>query len=387
MKRVLYITSSIPNKSAGNSLRAYQTIKAISTFANITLFVAHEGEGKISLELEKKAEKIYKEKINIKDKIKGFIVHVVKGEPMQIGKSHSFSKVSKLQTIARQMDPDIIYAHTVRCAHYGISASKVLEGKCQTILDYQDCYSERFSKISKKSNKTVKSVIYGIESKLLDRYEKKIQSKFDDCISITERDKNLLDIEGVQVVPNYVHDPENVAFDMNSKNRIIYVGNMGTYYNISAVKFFCEKVCPILDKRGIKYEFQVIGKKPTQEIKQYENKKITIKGYVNDLSKEYEKAYISVCPVRFATGIQNKIIESMYYGVPVVSSWPAYEGVGAKRDESIMVAETPQEYANSIETLINNRKIYRSVSKKAKKVAKKKYSFGMVCERIKEIIE
>lgn len=387
MKRVLYITSSIPNKSAGNSLRAYQTIKAISTFANITLFVAHEGEGEINLEVEKRVEKIYKEKINLKDKIKGALVHIVKGEPMQIGKSHSFSKVSKLKTIARQVNPDIVYAHTVRCAHYGISATKVLEDKCQTILDYQDCYSERFSQISKKSNKTIKSTIYGIESKLLNRYEKKIQSKFDDCISITERDKNLLDVEGVQVVPNYVHDSTDVAFDIKNNNRIIYVGNMGTYYNISAVKFFCEKICPILEKRGIKYEFQVIGKNPTQEIKQYENKKITIEGYVDDLKKGYEKAYISVCPVRFATGIQNKIIESMYYGVPVIASWPAYEGVSAKRDESIMVAKTPQEYANSIETLVTNRKIYKSVSKKAKKVAKKKYSFGMVCGRLKRIIE
>jgi hypothetical protein len=61
-----------------------------------------------------------------------------------------------------------------------------------------------------------------------------------------------------------------------------------------------------------------------------------------------------VAPLNIARGTQNKILEAMAMGVPVVSSRIAAGGVDAVSGEHFLVADTAEEYAQAISSIVDN---------------------------------
>ena len=62
---------------------------------------------------------------------------------------------------------------------------------------------------------------------------------------------------------------------------------------------------------------------------------------------------MSVAPLSIARGTQNKILEAMAMGVPVVCSEKAVAGVDAKPGEHLLTASNPTEYAEVIGQLLD----------------------------------
>ena len=53
------------------------------------------------------------------------------------------------------------------------------------------------------------------------------------------------------------------------------------------------------------------------------------------------------CPVRIAGGTRFKILEAMATGIPVVSTSVGAEGLNVTADENILIADTPEEFAEA----------------------------------------
>jgi glycosyltransferase involved in cell wall biosynthesis len=66
------------------------------------------------------------------------------------------------------------------------------------------------------------------------------------------------------------------------------------------------------------------------------------------------KSALTIAPLNIARGTQNKVLESMAMGVPVVASPAAAAGVDAKDEEHFLVAASPAEYAGAILRLLDD---------------------------------
>lgn len=87
-----------------------------------------------------------------------------------------------------------------------------------------------------------------------------------------------------------------------------------------------------------------------------------------------------VAPMQSSIGLQNKLLEAMAMGIPCVTSYLANNALKAKNGEQILVASSPQEYANQIFSLLENNSLYSTLVENARLFIKNNYSWSELNE-------
>lgn len=107
---------------------------------------------------------------------------------------------------------------------------------------------------------------------------------------------------------------------------------------------------------------------------------------LEEFGKEYMKdCKVSVCPVKIAGGIQNKILEAMSMGIPVVTTPEGAEGIGASED-ILGIANTDEEYAQKVISLIQNEQTCSNTTQNARKFILERFSWEKVGENWHKIV-
>jgi polysaccharide biosynthesis protein PslH len=135
---------------------------------------------------------------------------------------------------------------------------------------------------------------------------------------------------------------------------LIFVGAMDYFPNIDAVMYFCSEIFPLVRKKRPGVRFHIVGSRPVREVRalgRHANVKVT--GWVPDVRPYLTAASISVAPFRIARGLQNKILEAMASGIPVVSTSRAVQGIKASETDGLRIADEPSVFAEQILRLLD----------------------------------
>ena len=112
---------------------------------------------------------------------------------------------------------------------------------------------------------------------------------------------------------------------------------------------FCRDVLPLLKSRAPSVRLQIVGAEPSAAVRRLGTiEGVTVTGSVPDVRPYLARAALTVAPLRIARGTQNKILEAMAMGVPVVASRLAAGGVDAVPGQHLLVADTPGEQCDAI---------------------------------------
>jgi sugar transferase (PEP-CTERM/EpsH1 system associated) len=223
------------------------------------------------------------------------------------------------------------------------------------ILDFIDVDSEKWRLYAKRRPFPL-SFIYQLEAERLARYEKEIAEVFDRCFLISEEEVRLLreHVSGqpVLVISNGVDveyfSPSGVVRDM-SHPTIVFTGVMDYFPNVDAVRYFCRDIFPLILRKIPKARFNIVGRNPARQVRELEkHTNVDVTGAVADVRPYLEQASVSVAPFRLARGVQNKILESMAMGVPVVATTQAFKGIGATEQDGIRIADDPRSFAQHV---------------------------------------
>ena len=148
------------------------------------------------------------------------------------------------------------------------------------------------------------------------------------------------------------------------------------------------QVFPSIKKEIPEAKFKIIGANPRQEL--FEATKdidgIEITGRIDDVREYMKDCKVSVCPVKIAGGIQNKILEAMSMAIPVVTTPEGAEGIGA--EESILtVAKTNEEYVQKVINLLKNKDLQQGIGKKSREFILNNFSWKNVGENWDKMIQ
>jgi hypothetical protein len=130
---------------------------------------------------------------------------------------------------------------------------------------------------------------------------------------------------------------------------------MDYYPNQQCMHWFCSRVWPELRQHRPRLQLLIVGADPSpavQRLAQFPG--VTVTGSVPDVRPYLQRSALMVAPLDIARGTQNKILESMAMGLPVVCSKTAAGGVDAVPGEHLLVAGTAQGYARHILRLLRN---------------------------------
>jgi glycosyltransferase involved in cell wall biosynthesis len=136
---------------------------------------------------------------------------------------------------------------------------------------------------------------------------------------------------------------------------IIFSGKMSYHANAAAALHLARRVMPEVWKGWPDARLIIAGKDPSDELMALAaDPRIEVTGYVEDLRPLFGRATVAVAPMLYGAGIQNKILEAMASGVPVVASPQACGGVTAEAGRDLLVGSTPAELAGHILRLLEN---------------------------------
>ena len=148
--------------------------------------------------------------------------------------------------------------------------------------------------------------------------------------------------------------------------------------------WFCEEIFPKVLKEKHNLKLHIVGSNPTKEIIDLESDNIIVRGFMEDidLSNLYSEVRVTIAPLRYGAGIKGKIIESMYNGVPVVTTSCGAEGIC---DKILMVADSAEKFAKEIILTYSNYDKLNNLSAEGKEFINENYSIDSAIKKIKEI--
>jgi sugar transferase (PEP-CTERM/EpsH1 system associated) len=283
------------------------------------------------------------------------IVRLPTPVPSSFGYFRSFDMARRVRRAVAREGFDLIFVHCSSVAQYVERIDGVPK-----ILDFGDMDSQKWLEYAHYKPFPL-NVGYALEGRKLEREERRLARRFDLCTATTRAEWETL--EGYRTgvpsdwFPNGVdadhfapsgedYEPETIAF----------VGRMDYYPNQECMFDFCTNTLPLLKAHRPSIRLTIIGADPSPAVRALGDiPGVTVTGSVPDVRPFVRRAALMVAPLNIARGTQNKILEAMASGVPVVTSKIAAGGVDAVAGEHFLVASTPAEYAASIERIVGDR--------------------------------
>jgi O-antigen biosynthesis protein len=167
----------------------------------------------------------------------------------------------------------------------------------------------------------------------------------------------------VRILSNILPIPENNPSGYEHRRDILFIGGFDHAPNIDAVLFFAQEIFPRIQRRIPEAVFQVIGPYPTPEISRLNSPSVQILGFVPEVKPIFDRAKVSVAPLRFGAGVKGKVNQSMSFGVPTVVTSIAAEGMYLTHAENAMIADDPQPFADAVIALYTSPGLWQKVSR------------------------
>jgi GT2 family glycosyltransferase/ubiquinone/menaquinone biosynthesis C-methylase UbiE/glycosyltransferase involved in cell wall biosynthesis len=165
---------------------------------------------------------------------------------------------------------------------------------------------------------------------------------------------------------------------------ILFVGNFNHPPNLDAVYFFCSEVMPYLRQSNQNILFRIGGSNMPEEIKRLAADDILIEGFIQDLYQKCEEVKVMVAPLRYGAGVKGKVASSLSYGLPVVATKIAGEGMHLENNLNILIVDDPKEMACAILKVYNDERVWENLRHNGLLAANNLWGFSVCLQRLKE---
>ena len=179
--------------------------------------------------------------------------------------------------------------------------------------------------------------------------------------------------KSIQLVSNIVDIPGSKK-PFALRRDWLFIGGFQHRPNADAVLFFVREIYPLVSKHLPEAKFYVIGDKPPPEIAALATERIIFAGLQRDVRPFFDSVKLSVAPLRFGAGVKGKINQSMAFGVPVVATSLAVEGMELKDRENILVADEPEDFAEALIELYESEELWNRISENGVQKTRALYS-------------
>lgn len=197
---------------------------------------------------------------------------------------------------------------------------------------------------------------YVMERRLEEKLARKTPYRF--FISTRDRMNLLGPYDQSEIVPQGVdYDYWKRSLPSSGRNCIVFSGVMSYPPNADAATFLLEEILPIIRRVVSKLEVLIVGRDPPPALVSMAqcHPDVTVTGTVDDVRPYLERADIFVAPLRFASGVQNKVLEAMSMEVPVVTTPVVAAGLCMDSVRPhLIVGQSANELADGIIGLLAN---------------------------------
>jgi glycosyltransferase involved in cell wall biosynthesis len=170
-----------------------------------------------------------------------------------------------------------------------------------------------------------------------------------------------------------VHIPPKDILPFQDRQDIVFIGGFQHTPNVDAAIFLTNEILPSIKKQIKNVKLFIVGSNPPDQVKALASEDTIVTGYVPDIAPYFERFKVMIAPIRYGAGIRGKITESMSFGLPVVTTTLGAEGLDMIEGDSILIANSPEEFASKTAKVYTDKDLWNKISANSRELATKRY--------------
>ena len=216
------------------------------------------------------------------------------------------------------------------------------------------------------------------------RYEIHMSQRANAIVAVSELDatyfRRYIRQTPIVIVPNGVDVSSFQPVTRKPQaNKLLFTGQMDYPPNVDAATWFCQEIFPLIQQKMNDLEVWIVGRNPVSEISRLAQMPgVVVTGAVPDTRPYYNDALAFFVPMRLGGGTRLKVLEAMAMGVPVISTTIGCEGIAAQVGQDLLVADTPQAFAEAILRLANNMSLANHLAQNARRLVEFSYDWNLI---------
>ena len=390
--RILFITPYVPSLIR---VRPFNFIKQLSRRHEIMLVSIVQGEKDAAAvdQVREYCEKVYAFRLSKARSLASCCRRLLSRTPLQAAYTDLPSARTFVSRMAERGIFDLLHVEHIRGAHL-VGGVKCIP----RIFDSVDCIT-RLLKLRLAQQRGTFQRALGYEELLKMRsYEPTVAAAFDSVVITSRHEKRALEwlmqrsqnaessrvaVVGNGVDSDYFRPMENET----PSGTIVFSGKMSYFPNVTGVLHFYSEVFPRIRRRRPDARLKIVGSDPPDAIRRLaRDPAVEVTGYSPDIRPHIASAEVVVCPLTIGVGIQNKVLEAMAMGKPVVATSVACKGIPDAFDgRDLIYADEPSEMAESVLRIMDNPQLGQRLGENARRLVGERYSWDAVARELEAV--
>ena len=381
MKKILIITPYCPfppHKSGGT--HALLNILKQNDFRNEIDLLYYDKKDKIAeVEVKKYVSNVYYTDLRKENKLLNRVFSIINLKP------YGTFQYKKDIEINKKYDK-IIFDQAL-----SMELVDQIDAKEKVLFSY-DSMIMYFRKKSQQNKRLYAKAYNTLQSNFYIRIQKNMINKFEDVFYVSEIDKTyeqkLFKHVNKDKFKNINLGVDKDKFSVNSysqnkEKNIVFTGIMSYQPNKDAMVYFVKNIFRKLRELHPGVKLYIVGKEPDKEIWNMKSEDIIVTGFVDDIVEYIAKATIYISPLRFGTGMKNKVLEAMSTSKCIVASPTSVEGINElKHGRNIYIANNDKEWIEYIGILLEDDIKRASFGNECRTIIEEKYNWKSGFEEI-----
>lgn len=322
-------------------------------------------------------------------KVGAFLRSLISGRPYGIEKFFVPCFVKELDSLADATHFDAIHVDSYLMAQY--------RGRRENVTWLLSAHDSRSLTLrdrlagSRNSDNALMTWLMSREIRLMQHYEATQYAQFGSCIVVAEKDRAHLQALNpclrLHVVPNGVRMERDTWQPPADPHGIAFVGDIGYFPNEDAVLTFARQSFPTIRQHVPDASFFVVGRNPSPEVRALQDtyRGVQVTGEVADVREYIRRCSVSVAPLRYGSGVKNKILDAWAEGRPVVAFDEACTGLREGFDQIIIRSSTPATMAEDVVRILRNTETARHIGVRAMAFVRKHHSWEETARHYEDI--
>lgn len=420
--KILYIVPYAPSQIR---VRPYQLIRALHALGHSVTVAALWSNAEEKADLDRLAGeglKVIAHYLSASRRLQNSLRAAFSDAPLQMAFCWQPEFAAAVRKLVQTSGFDVVHVEHLRGARYGLDVQSVQlatsDSPVPIVWDSVDCITLLFQQAMKFSRSLKGRALAGLDLARTRRYEGRLVNAFDRVLVASAIDKVQIQQLAFQVkdggtgLMGAADSNDKVVVLKNGVDlayfrpdasprepeQLVFSGKMSYHANVTAAIHLVKDVMPRVWAQRPNAQVWIVGKEPPSEIRTLatttENAllgqraaagAVVVTGTVPDIRPYLNRATVAVAPVVYGAGIQNKVLEAMACGTPVIASPQATAALRTRRNEEVVVADDAETFAHSILQVLDKPNWQRELSLAGRAYVERNHSWATIAVQLHSV--
>lgn len=314
---------------------------------------------------------------------------------------HSPTLAQKLQMLLNENEYDVVQIEGIEMASAWLDERRTTKNANKLFVVFDDHNAEwtlqkTAYETDRQNPRRWHAALYSwIQYNKLKRFERDVCLNANAVVAVSRQDADAIALLDPRIQPRVIPNGVDCEYYVPSNEvcakplaelSVVFTGKMDFRPNIDACVWFANEILPALRNEIPLAHVSFVGQKPSEQVLALKERAgIEVTGFVADTRPYIADAAVFAVPLRMGSGTRLKVLEAMAMGKAIVSTSFGVSGIECENGREVLIADTAQDFAHAIATLMRDKARARELGRNARILAQEKYDWQNLIPRFEEL--